>query len=175
MKTLFSIILFVSTLGISLFQNQTIDKKASHVSFKISNLGLNTVKGTFQNMTGTFNFNPNNLENSNFDICIEATTINTGNNKRDEHLKSADFFNVEKYLEICFKSTSVIKHDNHYLTKGNLTILGVTKMVEIPFEFANNIFTGTFELERLDYGIGEDTGTFMVGSTAKITITSVVN
>jgi hypothetical protein len=51
---------------------------------------------------------------------------------------------------------------------------GVTKTVQIPFEFSNNTFKGHFELERMDYNIGEDTGTFMVGSTAKITITCVV-
>ncbi|MCX7550677.1 YceI family protein [Xanthomarina sp. F2636L] len=174
MKTIYSIILFIATLGFTFFQSQTIDNNASEVSFKISNLGLNTVKGTFKNMSGTFNFNSADLENSNFDICIDAGTIDTGNKKRDTHLRSEDFFEVETYPTICFESTSIIKQEGKYLTKGNLTIHGVTKIVEIPFEFTNNTFSGDFELERLDYNIGEDTGTFMVGSTAKITITCVV-
>lgn len=174
MKTLQIILLFLVSMGFTLFENQDIDTNTSEVSFKISNLGLNTVKGTFKNMTGTFNFNPADLENSNFDICIEVSTIDTGNNKRDTHLRSEDFFEVEKYPNICFTSISVVKHDGKYLTTGNLTIHGVTKVVEIPFEFTNNTFTGDFELERLDYKIGEDTGTFMVGSTANITITCVV-
>jgi polyisoprenoid-binding protein YceI len=175
MKPFQFIILFICTLNFSLAQAQTIDTSKSVIEFKISNLGLNTVKGTFKNMTGDFKFNPADLDNSNFDICIESATVDTGNDKRDEHLRTADFFDVEKYPNICFKSTSVMKQDGKFLTKGNLTMHGVTKMVEIPFEFTNNTFSGYFELERLDYGIGEDTGTFMVGSTAKITITCVVN
>lgn len=175
MKTIQIVFLFISTLGFTLFQNQTIDQSKSVVDFKIDNLVFNRVKGTFKNMSGEFNFSPSDLENSNFNICIKTATIETGNDKRDKHLKSADFFNVETYPNICFKSTSVIKKDGKYLTKGNLTMHGVSKMVEIPFEFTNNTFSGYFELERLDYGIGEDTGTFMVGSTAEVTIICVVN
>ncbi|MCB0388751.1 MAG: YceI family protein [Winogradskyella sp.] len=174
MKILQLYILLVSTLGLTMFQNQTIDQNRSEVNFKINNLLINTVDGTFKNMTGTFNFNPEDLENSNFNICIDAATINTDNDKRDEHLRSADFFNVEKYPEICFTSTAIEKKDNAYITTGNLSMHGVTKTVQIPFEFSNNTFKGHFELERMDYNIGEDTGTFMVGSTAKITITCVV-
>ena len=175
MKTLQLYILLVSTLGLTMFQNQTIDQNRSEVNFKINNLLINTVDGTFKNMTGTFNFNPEDLENSNFNICIDAATINTDNDKRDEHLRSADFFSVEKYPEICFTSTAIEKKDNTYITTGNLSLHGVTKTVQIPFEFSNNTFKGHFELERMDYGIGENTGNFMVGSTVKITITCVVN
>ncbi|HLV14132.1 MAG TPA: YceI family protein [Xanthomarina sp.] len=174
MKTLYIVFLFISTLGLSLFQNQPIDTSASEVNFKISNFGLNTVKGSFKNMHGTFNFNPKDIENSNFDICIEAATINTGNKKRDKDLRSEDFFEVEKYPNICFKSTTVEKFDGKYITKGNLTVHGVTKVVEIPFEMTNNTFTGYFEIERLDYNVGKDTGTFMVGNTVKITIRCVI-
>lgn len=90
-------------------------------------MAFNTVEGTFGGMKGTFNFSPNDLENSNFDICIDAKTVNTGNNKRDDHLRTADFFNVEVYPEICFQASNFVKTSDGYIAKGTLKMHGVSK------------------------------------------------
>lgn len=175
MKKFQIIILCISFLSFSFIKAQTINTSKSVIEFKIKGGVFFNVKGTFKGMEGDFNFNKNDLENSGFDICIDAATVNTDNEKRDTHLKTADFFHVEKYPKICFKSSSVSTKENGFVTTGELTMHGVTKTIEIPFKYKNNTFTGEIEIERLDYGIGEDTGTLTVGSTAYITIICVVN
>ncbi len=171
-KTIF--LLSVLLMPFTVLMAQTIDTNASVVTFKITGGGFFKVNGDFTGMQGDFNFDENDLENSSFNICIDATSIDTNNEKRDNHLKSDDFFNVEKYPEICFKSTNITTKDNHYATTGELTMHGITKTVEIPFKFSNNTFKGTFQVLRLDYNIGEDFGSFRVGHEAEVSINCVV-
>jgi len=147
---------------------QTINNDKSVVNFKISNMKMKTVKGTFSGMKGTVNFTPNNFASSNFDVCIDASTVNTENKKRDDHLRTADFFDTEKYPTICFKSKSITKNADTYLAKGTLTMHGITKEVEIPFTFSNNVLKGTLTVKRLDYKVGESTGEFMVGNEVEM-------
>ncbi|MFC5196490.1 YceI family protein [Bizionia hallyeonensis] len=170
MKTSLLTLLFVLAANY-LMHAQTINTNASVVEFKISAGAIFNVDGTFTGMQGNFNFDESDINNANFDICIDAKTINTDNNKRDTHLRSADFFEVDTYPTICYKSTSVIKTDSGYATTGALTIHGVTKQVTIPFTFINNTFKGALEINRFDYNIGEDFGTFRVGTTASVQIT----
>ncbi|WP_191860639.1 YceI family protein [Hanstruepera ponticola] len=176
MKFIKSLILIVFISATTSFVNaQTINTDKSEVKFKISGGGIFTVKGTFTGMKGDFNFNSSDVSGSSFDICIDSKTINTKNDKRDEHLRSADFFDVEKYETICYKSNTVTKTSDGYKTTGDLTIHGVTKTVTIPFTFKNNTFEGELEINRFDYNIGEDYGTFRVGETAEVTIICKVN
>jgi len=155
--------------------SQTINTNKSEVKFKITGGGIFTVKGNFTGMKGDFNFSESDVSNSSFNICIDSKTLNTKNEKRDTHLHSADFFDVEKHPTICYTSTSVSKTSDGYKTTGDLTIHGVTKTVEIPFTFKNNKFEGTLEINRFEYKIGEDYGTFRVGETADVTIICKVN
>jgi len=174
MKSLKLFLALTFIFNIAIAQTQSIDQEKSVVEFKIGAMGFGKAKGTFKNMKGEFNFNKSNLKNSNFEVCVDASTVNTKNKKRDKHLKNEDFFNVEIYPTICFESTSITKLNDTYITKGNLTLHGTTKEIEIPFSFKNNTFTGTIEINRLDYDLGEGTGTFMVSDKVKITITCVV-
>ena len=171
MKTLkiilLTVIFFTSSNYITA---QTIKSNQSEVKFEIHTVGIFNVKGTFSGMEGNFNFSETNLDNSNFDICIDAQSVDTDNDKRDEHLRSADFFDVETHPNICYKSSSVSKTNDGYQTTGNMTIHGVTKTVTIPFTFKNNTFEGELEINRFDYNIGEDYGTFRAGETAEVTI-----
>ena len=153
---------------------QSIDSENSIVSFSVSNMGFNTVKGTFKGMKGTVNFDLDNLSTSSFEVCIDASTIHTGNTKRDKHLKNEDFFEVDKYPSICFKSTQVTKTNSGYQAIGILSMHGISKRVEIPFTYNNNEFVGQFKLNRFDYKVGEGTGKFMVGKEIEIKIVSVV-
>jgi len=167
------LLLFFS-LNAILISAQTIDSTKSVVDFKITGGGIFNVKGTFTGMQGNFDFQETNVNNSGFNICIDAKSIDTGNSKRDDDLRSDNFFAVETYATICFKSVSVSKTNNGYSTTGELSIHGVTKTVTIPFTFKNNTFIGTIEIPRLEYKIGEDYGGFRVGKTASVTITCVV-
>ena len=175
MTKLITLLFGLSFTLISTIQAQNIDSKQSKAAFSIGNMGgMNTVKGTFTGMTGTIKFYPTELSKSEFEVCINAATINTGIAKRDKHLKTKDFFEVNKYKTICFKSSSIKKSGKKYIVKGKLTIHGKTKNVEIPFTYRNKKFVGSIKINRFDYGIGADTGTFMVSTNAKITITCVV-
>lgn len=165
--------LFVSLAILSLSYNltsQPLNSENSIVSFSVSNMRFNTVKGTFKGMKGSINFTPDNLVTSSFDVCIDASTINTGNSKRDQHLKNEDFFEVDKYSTICFKTNQIIKTKMGYNTTGVLSMHGVSKTIEIPFTFSNNELVGEFKVNRLDYNIGERTGKFMVGKEIDIKI-----
>ena len=105
----------------------------SHVKFKIGNMGISSVKGTFTGISGEVNFNTDLPSTSTFNVCIDAATVNTKIGKRDKHLRNEDFFYVEKYPTICFESKAVTKTKSGYSTKGTLTMLGMTKEVNIVF------------------------------------------
>lgn len=174
--SLLSIIL-LSLLGANA---QKINQDKSKVEFEIGNLGLGSVDGEIKGMKGLVKFDKNNLSESKFDVTISPSTIYTENKKRDEHLKGDDFFTIEKYLTIRFISTSIIKVENGYLTKGKLTILDTTKEIEIPFNITesngNSVLEGEFQVNRFDYGLATESykGSFMVGETADVKITCVV-
>ena len=152
-------------------KSQTSENAESFVNFSLSNLGLFTVQGTVKGMKGTVIFRSDAHSNARFDVCVDAATINTGNRKRDEHLRSSDWFNVARHPEICFQSSSVKQTAIGYLAKGELTMRGVTKSVELPFTHSEGKLIGTLTLSRLTYGVGVNTGTFTVGDDVTVTIT----
>lgn len=154
---------------------QNINSEKSKATFKIENMKVKVVEGSFHGMTGNIVFNESDLSNSTFDICIKASTLNTGNEKRDDHLRTEDFFHVEKYPVICFNSESISRTSTGFVTKGKLTMHGVTKTFEIPFTFDGIQFRGELILNRLDFNIGNDTNTFMVSNKVVISIFCTVN
>ncbi|MEL6534479.1 MAG: YceI family protein [Bacteroidota bacterium] len=162
-----SVLLFTS---LSLGYAQTIDASNSKVAFEVSNMYVNYVDGTFTGMSGTINFNPQNLSAAKFDVCVQANTVFTDNEERDEHLKNEDFFHVDRYPTICIRSSQISKTSSGYMLKGTLNLHGVTKDIEVPFTYANKTFEGSFEIDRDDYKVGEDYNSFMVGSDIEIDI-----
>jgi len=157
-----------------LCSSQNINPEQSVVNFKVSNLGANKVKGTFKGMQGSFKFEPGNISESFFKVCIDASTINTKMKKRDEHLKKIEYFDVENYPEICFLSNSVVNAGMSYIAKGVLNMHGESKNVEIVFNYSRNTYTGKLKVNRLDYKIGPKSG-ILVGKEVEITIVCVVN
>jgi len=153
---------------------QIINPLKSEVSFKVSNMLFKTVKGNFTGMQGEIYFNVNDLDNAYFNVCIDAASINTSNEKRDEHLRSEDFLGTENHLNICFASSVILFKNDKYLAIGQLTMHGVTQRVEIPFTSIDQSFQGNLSVNRLDYNIGESTGKFLVGNTIKISIVCVL-
>lgn len=130
----------------------------STITFQIKNLGVNT-SGSFSGLKGDIQFDPANLEHSSIEASIDANTINTENDSRDEHLKSDDYFDVAKYPKITIRSVS-FKHNSgdNYTGIFNLTIKDKTNKVEFPFTYSETgntaSFKGSFKIQRSDYGIG---------------------
>ena len=170
------IYLLFALLSTSFFSfAQEVNSTQSKVDFEIGNMKINTVEGSFSGMEGELFFDPLSLEECFFQVCIDAKSVDTGSDKRDEHLRTEDFFHTEVYPLICFDSEEVRKGEEaDFLVIGTLNLRGVERKVEIPFRFENNTFVGTLELSRLDYSVGEDTGTFMVDDELSITITCVL-
>ncbi|MEL7148857.1 MAG: YceI family protein, partial [Bacteroidota bacterium] len=135
------------------FGQQSINTDESKVSFEVSNMRFNTVEGTFSGMTGTIQFDPTDLSTASMDVCVDASSVDTDNKKRDEHLRKDDFFDVEKYPTICFKSSSVTKTSSGYEVRGMLTMHGISKEVSIPFTFTEDTMSGNLSIERTDYKV----------------------
>ncbi len=168
---LFTFLLFFSLQNLDA---QTIAAEKSKVNFSIKNIAINTVNGNFTGMKGNVSFNESDLSVCTFDVCIDAASVDTDNQKRDNHLRKADFFEVEQYPSICFVSESISKTEKGYNAKGNLTMHGTTKSIEIPFTFDGSTFVGNFEVLRKDFGVGSSYGNFMVGNKVKVEIVCVV-
>lgn len=111
----------------------TFDTSHTTVGFAVKHMVISTVKGRFNDFSGTIMYDPQDVTKSSVEVTIKTASVDTGNADRDKHLRSADFFDAEKYPEITFKSTRVEKRGNGYVAHGPLTMHGVTKEVELPF------------------------------------------
>ena len=159
-----------------------IDRSHSEVAFQVRHL-LGKVRGRFADFTGTIQFDPANTHESQVDVTIQAASIDTADAQRDQHLRSADFFDVENTPTLTFKSTSVTPHgDNAYDVIGDLSIHGVTKQVTLPAVFLGMArdpwgnerfgFEAELTVNRKDYGLSWnaalETGGFLVGDEVKV-------
>lgn len=131
----------------------------SKVKFTIKNFGI-SVGGSFKGLAGIIQFDPGDLNKSQFDVSVDASTLNTGIGARDSHLKGKDYFDINNHPRIRFRSASVHqgKKNGSYLIKGNLTIKSITKEIIFPFDViaqeGGYLFTGTFTLDRNDFDLG---------------------
>jgi polyisoprenoid-binding protein YceI len=132
-------------------------EQGSTVTFVIKNLGFD-VNGSFKGFDGTINFDPQNSGVSNFDVTINAVTINIDNSLRDEHLKGEAYFDIKNYPRIRLVSTKISGKGGTYLFTGQLTIKGKSKMVSFPFTATATadgfIFKGLFKINRKDFNLG---------------------
>jgi|TARA_R110000782_G_scaffold186164_3_gene276296 K(+)-stimulated pyrophosphate-energized sodium pump len=136
-----------------------LDQAHSYVDFSIRHL-LATSKGSFQKVTGNVNFDN---ENTAIEIVMDVNSIYTGNEKRDKHLRSDEFFDVEKYPTIKFVSNNVVKTKEGYVANGKLTMRDVTKDVsfnfvylgkqDTPWGFPSAAFNGTLTVNKNDFGL----------------------
>ena len=167
---LFSLLLLSAQIAVG---QQAINTRASKVTFDVSNMSVTSVDGTFSGMQGTIRFNPSDLSNATLDVCIQASSVDTENSQRDEHLQNEDFFEVDKYPTICFQSSAITRTSSGYLARGTLTMHGVTKTVSIPFTFANKTFTGELTIDRYDYDVGPSSS-WTVGREIEMEIVCVL-
>ena len=142
-----------------------IDNGHSTVGFSVPILnGLSKVKGKFTDFSITLNSDEKDITKSSVVVVIKPASIDTGIERRDSHLRSADFFDVEKFPEIRFQSTRIEKRGKSFVAHGTLTVKGVSNEIALPFSItgSNKDATGTkmnigysarMTLNRRDYGI----------------------
>ena len=127
-------------------------------------MGLATVRGGFEDFTGALLLDPKRAERSSVTVLIQTTSLHTGNERRDKHLRSADFFDVEKYPTILFQSERVTRGKQGYVVQGTLTMHGTAKKVAIPFRVRHAVvrdpsgvdyagYDATIKLNWREYGI----------------------
>lgn len=142
----------------SIAQYKPADKRST-VDFIIGNFGFD-VKGSFTGIQGLINFDWQTPGNGSMDITIDASTVNTDNALRDEHLKDEGYFDVKNYPDIHFRSSKITGSgkSGSYVVTGKLTIKGRSKDISIPFTAVQQneevLFKGSFKLNRKDFGIG---------------------
>ncbi|TSD63768.1 YceI family protein [Inquilinus sp. KBS0705] len=147
----------------------------SAITFEIKNLGIKT-GGKLGGLQANIKFDPANLAASNIDATVDATTINTDNNLRDEHLRGEDYFNTAVFPKIIMSSVGFKQKGSNYVGQFNLTIKGKTKQVDVPFSYTPNgntsTFKGSFKIKRADFGIGGNSLT--MGDEATVLVTAEV-
>ena len=144
------------------------DKAHSFIGFKVKHMGLIEVPGFFRDFTGTVNYDNADPSRSTVEFTAKATSVDTGVAGRDRHLRTADFFDVEKFADLTFKSTKVEKKGKGWIVSGDLTMRGVTKAVTIPFEITGFVpgsdragakigIAGETLINRRDFGVNYGT------------------
>jgi len=166
--------------------NYQVDTVHSTVGFAIKHLGISEVHGTFTNFSGIIEFDAAKPEAFKANGTVQVASINTGNPKRDGHLRSPDFFDADKLPEIKFETTSVQKEASGWVVKGQFTMHGVTKEIELRGELSGPVqdpfdktktrigIAATTTLDRQDYGLTWnktlDKGGLMIGNEVKISL-----
>lgn len=163
----------------------TIDSSHSAIHFSVRHMMISTVRGEFRNFSGTVNFNQDNPIQSTVEVEVDTASVNTRDEKRDGHLQSADFFDVENYPVATFKSTRAEQtSDTTGKLYGDLTIRDITKPIVLDVEF-NGLakspwgttsagFSATTKLNRKEWGLNWnaalETGGVLVGDDIKVEV-----
>ena len=160
-----------------------IDPVHSNVGFRVTHMLVSKVNGKFSKASGTITLDPANLAKSSVDVTIDAASINTDNDARDNHLRTPDFFDAAKYPAITFKSTSVKEVAKGELeVTGTFTMKGVSKTIVVPVRnwvtAANPMKPGsqvagleaTLKINREDYNVGVSKFDAVVGKDVEINL-----
>jgi polyisoprenoid-binding protein YceI len=165
--------------------NYKIDSDHSQVGFKVKHLAISNVTGNFAEFSGTFSFDPKDMKSAKTEAQIAIKSVSTAQAKRDEHLRGDDFFSAEKFPQMKFVSKEVLPMGSEtFKLKGDLTIRGVTKPVELdvsytgaakdPWGNERAAFSATGKISRADFGLtwnkALETGGMVVGDEVTLTI-----
>jgi len=184
MKKLF-LLMMVGLSQIALFGQTkwTVDNAHSSVKFSVSHLVISDVEGNFKKFTGSIASDKPDFDGGAIEFSVDVKSINTDNDMRDNHLKSPDFFDAEKFSEMTFKSTSFKKvSGNKYDLVGDLTIHGITKSVKFSATYGGTVndgmgntkagFKATTIIDRFEYGLkwskATEAGGLVVGKEVTI-------
>jgi polyisoprenoid-binding protein YceI len=162
-----------------------LDPAHSSAHFSVRHMMISNVRGEFSRLSGAVVFDPQNPAASSIEAQIETASINTSDAKRDAHLRSADFFDAEKYPSLTFRSTRLARTEAGWTVEGDLTIHGVTRPVTLdvegptpevkdPWGSGRIGATASAKLNRKDFGLTWntplETGGFLVGDEIRITL-----
>ena len=160
----------------------TIDKVHSKIGFSVSHMVVSETEGSFKDYTGSVVSKTDDFNGAEVSFTAKVASIDTENERRDGHLKSADFFDAEKFPEISFKG-NLVKDGKKYKLKGDFTMKGVTKKVEFDVTYGGKIDTGRGEkagfkvlgvINRQDYGVNWSnklaSGEMVVGDEVSLNI-----
>jgi polyisoprenoid-binding protein YceI len=159
-----------------------IDPAHTSIGFVVKHMVVTKVRGAFNDFAGTIVYDDKDITKSSVEVTINASSIDTKVEKRDNHLRSPDFFDVAKFPQITFKSKRIEKTADGYAAVGDLTMHGVTKEIRIPFSIAGVItdpmgatrlgLSGQTEINRQDYGVSWskklDNGGLVAGDDVEI-------
>ena len=175
----------LSAMGSASAETYTLDAAHSSVGFQIRHLAIAKVNGSFTDFAGTFTFEKGKPETWTVEATIQLASVNTGNGDRDDHLRGPDFFDVEKFPVMTFKSTGVkMKNETEGMLMGDLTLHGVTKPVHLDLEFNGAVtdpwgndkvgFSAYGKIKRKEWGLNFnkvlDAGGLMLGEDVKISL-----
>lgn len=184
-KSILGLALALAAAPAALAQGYTIDAAHSRAQFSVRHMMVSNVRGEFTKMKGSIDYDEKNPAAMRIEATIDAASINTGEPKRDEHLKSPDFFDAARYPTITFRSKSARKTANGLAVTGDLMIHGVTKEVVLqvegpspevrdPWGNLRRGATATTKINRKDFGLtwnaALETGGVVVGEEVSITI-----
>lgn len=162
-----------------------IDPAHSGADFSIRHMGLSNVHGHFGNVSGTVMLDEQNFTKSSVDATVDVTTVDTGVAQRDKHLRSADFFDVDKFPTMKFVSKKITASGDDYHVVGDLTLHGVTKTVDLTMDKPGKEQTGmdgkphrgfsaSTTIHRQDFGLNWNgtlkSGDSMLGDDVKVTL-----
>ena len=163
----------------------TIDPSHSTAEFSVRHMMITNVKGRFGKLEGTVEYDPARPELTTFEATLDAASIDTRDEKRDAHLRSADFFDVENHPKVTFKSKEVRKTGDGFTATGDLTMRGVTRTITLEIEgptepnkdpWGNNRIGASAhaKINRKEWGLNWnaalEAGGVLVGETVKISL-----
>ncbi|KGL39456.1 hypothetical protein BMT55_06180 [Listeria newyorkensis] len=163
-----------------------VDPAHSSIEFQVKHMMVSKVKGVFKDFSADLTLDPEDLTTASLTFTVDAASIDTRQEARDGHLKSPDFFDVENYPSITFKSTNIVADGgNEYKVTGDLTVRSVTKPITLNVEYegtskdpmSGNMvagFEGTGKFNRKDFGLNYnavlETGGVLIGDEVKLNI-----
>jgi polyisoprenoid-binding protein YceI len=183
-RLMLSSVLVLALVGVSRAADWTLDRPHSSVQFKVTHLVISNVVGDFGEFSCNLSFDGKDITTGSAEMTIDVKSINTENADRDKHLLSPDFFDVEKFPTMTFKSTKVTPGmGKEFKLTGNLTIKDVTKEVTFDCVFngaidfmgtAKSGFTAKTTIDRTEYGLSwsraMETGGLVVSNEVEITL-----
>ena len=190
-STLVTILVVIASISVKAqsIDAWKLDKSHTSVNFSVNHF-FSAVTGKFSQFDGNFNLDLNDLQNSKADFTISVKSVNTGDEKRDKHLQTSDFFDAQKYPSITFVSTNFTKKsEKEYVVNGKLTIKDVTKEIAIPFIIKGQMvhpmmknvtilgLQSNSKIDRTQYGVGTGSwaATAIVGDEVDVNINMELN
>lgn len=176
--------------SVNVKQSWVIDTAHTNINFTVSHMVISEVTGTFKEFQGTVSASNDDFSDAQIEVSINAKSINTENNDRDNHLRSADFFDAENHPVLSFKSTGIeAKGSGKFAITGELTLRGITKTVVLDAKFKGKAvnpwgqivaaFKATTSINRKEWGLmwnaALEAGGFLVGEEIELTLNVELN